>query len=110
MGTHGNVAESEAESTTALREGFGVTFTIRGGQRDWIHIPIPTPVFVGDRRISLTKAMYLFHAANGAILRLVQFYDGRTPVLNAVREVNYTGDYSTRISGDLEPHNWWKFG
>jgi hypothetical protein len=101
MWTHGNVAVSEGGTTQALRQEFRVTFTIPAGQRDWIHIPIPTPVFIGDRRVSLAKVFYLYNAANGAVLKNVHIYDGPTGRVLGGGHLDLGGDYSTALLPDI---------
>ncbi|MEV0231592.1 DUF6623 family protein [Nonomuraea sp. NPDC050786] len=96
---HGFTAVAENPSTTALRQGFGVTFSLPANGGDWIHLPIPTPVIVEDRRATLDRVLILFDARETSALLAVHVWDGPNRIL--VREgLRIEGDHAHGLSGD----------
>ena len=107
--THGcsAVCENDGSLTEVLYRGFGVTFTKPAGGADWIHIPIPTPVFVQGQRSRVWKVFCLFNAAEGAKVSSFGVYDG--PVDIGSRQTSISGDHSWTIDLETVPEdkrNW----
>jgi hypothetical protein len=54
---------------------------IRPGKGCWFHIPVPTPVIVGDKRTTIQKLFLLFETPVGqGEIRNVHIYDGSAKV------------------------------
>ncbi|MFI7448559.1 DUF6623 family protein [Nonomuraea sp. NPDC049714] len=96
---HGFTAVAEKPSTSALRQGFGVTFTLPANGGDWIHLAIPTPVIVEDRRAGLDRVLIFFNARETSALLHVHVWDGPNQIL--VRDnLEIKGDHSHGIDGN----------
>jgi hypothetical protein len=48
---------------------------IKPGQSSWFHIPLATPVIIGDVRAQVQRQFLMFDASSGSI-RNVHIYDG----------------------------------
>ena len=55
--------------------GWGADMAVRPGQSSWFHIPLATPVIVGDVRTKVQRLFLMFDAVSGSI-RNVHIYDG----------------------------------
>jgi len=94
MWTHGNAASAESPENVdqIVHIGWGTEFHFKPGKLSWIHIPIPSPVLIGDQRSKLTVFFVLFNAKDGEV-RAVHLFDGP----NRVREFNdlaHTGEHA----------------
>jgi hypothetical protein len=63
------------------RRAWGAFFTLPANGENWIHIPIPTPVLVEDKRATLGRVMALFRIDGGHLQRVLVF-DGPNPILD----------------------------
>lgn len=74
---HGNALTVESPENLARvgHYGWGADMLIRPGKGSWFHIPLPTPVIVGDVRTRLQRVFLLFKSVSGSI-RDVHVYDG----------------------------------
>jgi len=75
---HGSSAQPESTNVGATHYGWGLRIT----GTTWVHVAIPTPVIVSDRRLSLTKVSVLYDSDGGssAALLNVHVYDGGTRI------------------------------
>jgi hypothetical protein len=76
---HGNAltVESPENLSRVGHNGWGADMLIRPGKGSWFHIPLPTPVIVGDVRTQLQRVFLLFKSDTGAgAIRNVHVYDG----------------------------------
>jgi hypothetical protein len=90
---------AENPGTSALRQGFGVTFSLPANGGDWIHLAIPTPVIVEDRRATLDRVLILFDARETSALLQVHVWDGPDRIL--VRDgLRVEGDHAHSLSAD----------
>ncbi|MGW0801554.1 DUF6623 family protein [Nonomuraea sp. NPDC002799] len=96
---HGFTAVAENPGTSALRQGFGVTFSLPANGGDWIHLAIPTPVIVEDRRATLDRVLILFHARETSALLRVHVWDGPNRIL-ARDDLRIEGDHTHAPSGN----------
>ena len=76
---------------TGWRRGDGIFFRIVRGHSLWLHVPIPTPVLVEDKRATLGRVMALFQINNGR-LDFVQVTDGRNVIFRS-GELNIAGNH-----------------
>ena len=77
--THGNALTVESPENLARvgHFGWGADMYMQPGKGSWFHIPIPTPVIIGDVRSTLLRVFLLFEIAPGTgSIRNVHVYDG----------------------------------
>ena len=67
------------------------------GKASWFHIPLPTPVIVGDARTSVQKLFLMFLAQNCEI-RAVHIYDGSSKV-QELNGLHLSGEHRTGLDG-----------
>ena len=74
---HGNALtiESPGSLVRAGHFGWGTDIETKPFEKTWLHIPLPTPVIVGDRRTTLNRIFLLFWSDGGSI-REVHVWDG----------------------------------
>lgn len=112
---HGCAGVSEDSKVTVLRQGFGATFNIptppfgpNGAPRattHYIHIPIATPVIMGDSgRLKVLEVLYLYNAVNGVRLEGLYVYDGHHLVLGN-DGISATGDHTDKPRRFTAPEN-----
>ena len=77
--------------------GNGVTVSV--GQRRLIHLQVPTPAVVRNKRATLERVHYLFKAEGGAQLQAVDVFDGLKQLLH-VDGLTIEGDHSRDIDDD----------
>lgn len=104
---HGNAAVAEDPGVTVLRQGFGATFNIPAPPFvepyhrsqvvfHWIHIPIPTPVLMGDSgRLKLVNVLYLCNIVGGINVAGIHLYDGKE-LIRAEDGLDIEGDNTDR--------------
>lgn len=65
---HGNALTVESPENLARvgHFGWGADMAIRPGKGSWFHIPLPTPVIVGDVRVQLLRVFLMFKTDPGA--------------------------------------------
>jgi hypothetical protein len=76
---HGNAVMVESLESLARGSycGWGADISITPGKNSWLHIPIPTPVIVADKRASVQKFFILFKIdPGGGNIRNVHIFDG----------------------------------
>ncbi|MEV4569477.1 DUF6623 family protein [Nonomuraea sp. NPDC049419] len=100
----GYAAFPETAGLRTFRQGFGVTFTIPAGRAEWIHLPVPTPVIVGNDRANLEKVIVLYHARQNNELIEVHVFDGPRRI-SKFSGMRFTGDHSQGVEGGLSPKN-----
>jgi hypothetical protein len=78
---HGNALTVESPENLARvgHFGWGADMQIKPGKASWFHIPLPTPVIVGDKRTNAQRVFLLFRSDSGSI-RNVHVYDGSSKV------------------------------
>jgi Family of unknown function (DUF6623) len=74
------------------RRAWGAFFTLKANAENWIHIPIPTPVLVEDKRATLGRVMALFRI-DGGFLRHVLVFDGPNRILD-IDGLDISGDHT----------------
>jgi len=74
---HGNTLTVESPENLARvgHFGWGVDMETISFKETWIHIPLPTPVIVADRRTNLLRVFLLF-SSDGGRIKNVHVYDG----------------------------------
>ena len=90
---HGNALTVEDPSALERdgHNGWGRDLAFVPGKASWLHIPLPTPVIVADKRTTVQRFFLLFKAESCEI-RDVHIFDGSSKVqeiggLHAVRQV-----------------------
>jgi hypothetical protein len=80
---HGNALTVESPENLARvgHFGWGADMAITPGKASWFHIPLPTPVIVGDQRTKVQTLFLLFKSVSGDI-RNIHIYDGSAKVQN----------------------------
>jgi hypothetical protein len=96
MWTHGTavVAETPANLAKNDRLGFGADMRLRPDRECWCHVPMPTPVVLGDRRPKLLRVIILFRTDPGAFLLDVHLFDASTRTVQL--HPNVTGSHLTQ--------------
>ncbi len=96
---HGNAltVENPGSLDRVGHFGWGADMAIRPGQSSWFHIPLATPVIIGDVRAQVQRLFLMFDAVSGSI-RNVHIYDGS----GKVQEFNnllLEGEHRTALDG-----------
>lgn len=78
--------------------GWGADMSVKPGQSCWFHIPLATPVIVGDVRAKVQRLFLMFHTTEGSI-RNVHIYDGSS-IVEEMNGLMLEGEH--RISLDSE--------
>jgi hypothetical protein len=86
---HGVNVQLENSSWKALRQGFGTFVTPSATLNGWIHIAIPTPVFLDGANLKAQLASVEVATGSAARIALVHAYDGTTKILDTT--TNITG-------------------
>lgn len=87
---HGVGVQLENSSWKALRQGFGTTVTpSTGTTTGWIHIAIPTPVWLHGVHLKALTALVQVATGSAARITLVHAYDGEKKILDT--SSNITG-------------------
>lgn len=77
---HGNalVVQNEASSNLVSidHSGWGVDMMVKPRSASWFHIPIPTPVVIGDTRAKLIRVFITFYSDPGGRIESVHVFDG----------------------------------
>ena len=75
---HGNTVTIETPQSvrTHTPRGEGSHIDLHPGAATWLHIAIPTPVFVGGVRVRARKFFLLLSTASGAKITEVHIWDG----------------------------------
>lgn len=104
---HGCAAVAEDREVTVLRQGFGATFSIPAPRFvepyhqsqvvfHFIHIPIPTPVIMGNSgRLKLVRVLFLVNVVGNGDLRGIDLYDGKE-VIRSEWDMEIEGDHTDR--------------
>ena len=91
---HGNTVTIETPQSvrTHTPQGRGSSIDLHPGAATWLHIAIPTPVFVDDVRLRALRFFLLLSTASGAKITEVHLWDG----LRRIHEDSTTlwGDHS----------------
>jgi hypothetical protein len=77
MWVHGNALAVQSPESLEVngRLGWGADLRVRPGKSTWLHIPVPTPVIIGEVRASLMRVFLLFDARGGRFTA-VHVWDG----------------------------------
>ncbi len=101
---HGNAVKVETPGNLVRMGHFGW-----GGDMDfidstgtWLHIPLPTPVIVGDVRTKIGTVFLMFKSENCAIHQL-HVYDGAGKVAE-FNQMLHTGDHLTGLNAQNTFH------
>ncbi|KVC86001.1 hypothetical protein WJ47_25840 [Burkholderia ubonensis] len=94
---HGNAltVENPGSLDRVGHFGWGADMAIKPGQSSWFHIPLATPVIVGDVRSKVQRLFLMFSATSGSV-RNVHIYDGS----GKVQEFNnllLSGEHRTEL-------------
>jgi hypothetical protein len=91
---HGNsVTMGSPDAVSRFQhQGGGVEIVVKQGKLSWFHIPIPSPVVIGDVRSQLERVYILFEASNGGHITEVQVHDGPTEV-HAFKSLSLQGTH-----------------
>jgi hypothetical protein len=78
---HGNAVsvESPQNCRQTGHYGWGGDFSLTPGSSSWFHIPLPTPVIVGDVRTSVQR-FFVLYMTDGCQIRNLHVYDGSSKV------------------------------
>lgn len=100
---HGQAATPESQPAEFRIWGDGAIFTIAPGSDLWVHVALPTPVIVQDKRASLHAVHYLFATSDkNSVLQNIHIRDGEMGIsqqdlpLGAGRY----GKHNTQLDGD----------
>ena len=79
--------------------GWGADMAIQPGKASWFHIPLPTPVIVGDVRTTVQKLFLMFKSDPGAgEIRAVHVYDGSGKI-QEFNDLHLVGEHRTGLDG-----------
>jgi hypothetical protein len=94
---HGNAltVENPGSLDRVGHFGWGADMAIKPGQNSWFHIPLATPVIVGDVRANVQRLFLMFDATSGSI-RAVHIYDGSGKV-QEFNNLMLTGEHRTAL-------------
>jgi hypothetical protein len=98
---HGNALTVESPENLARvgHFGWGADMAITPGKNSWFHIPIPTPVIVGDKRATVQKLFLLFRVDPGSgEIRNIHIYDGSAKV-QEFNGLSFNGEHRTALDG-----------
>ena len=99
---HGNALTVESPEHLARvgHFGWGADMAISPGQASWFHIPLATPVIVGDVRTKVQRLFLMFETDPGAgDIRNVHIYDGSGKV-QEFNNLNLSGEHRTALDGE----------
>jgi hypothetical protein len=106
---HGNALTVESPENLARvgHFGWGADMAITPGKASWFHIPLPTPVIVGDQRTKVQIFFLLFKSVSGDI-RNVHIYDGSSQV-QQFNDLHHQGEHRLALDGQntfklAQPH------
>lgn len=96
---HGNAltVENPERLTSIGHFGWGTDLAFAPGQSGFLHVPLPTPVIVGDSRTSIQRLFLLFKSENCEI-RAVHVYDGSGKV-QELNDLHLSGEHRTALDG-----------
>ena len=96
---HGNALAAEDPSSLDRvgHFGWGADMAIKPGKSSWFHIPLATPVIIGDVRAQVQRLFLMFDAISGSI-RNVHIYDGSGKV-QEFNDLLLTGEHRTGLDG-----------
>ena len=99
MWTHGNAltVENPGSLDRVGHFGWGADMAVKPGQSSWFHIPLATPVIVGDVRTQVQILFLMFDAESGSI-RNVHIYDGSGKV-QEFNDLLISGEHRTALDG-----------
>lgn len=98
---HGNALTVESPGNLARvgHFGWGADMAIQPGKGSWFHIPLPTPVIVGDVRAQLLRVFLMFSSDPGAgEIRNVHVYDGSSKP-QEFNDLHLEGDHRGGLDG-----------
>jgi hypothetical protein len=97
---HGNALTVESpENVVRMGHfGWGADLLVQSARASWFHIPLPTPVIVGDRRTTVQKLFLLFKTGPGGRIRNVHIYDGSSQV-QQFNYVDVQGEHRLGLDG-----------
>jgi hypothetical protein len=79
--------------------GWGADMLVRPGKSSWFHIPLPTPVIVGDARTQLHRVFLLFKTdPHTGSIRNVHVYDGSSKP-QEFNDLFLEGEHRTQLDG-----------
>jgi hypothetical protein len=99
---HGNAltVESPQSLSRVGHFGWGADMLIKPGQASWFHIPLPTPVIVGDVRAALQRVFLLFKSEPGVgEIRNVHVYDGSSKP-QEFNDLRLSGEHRLGLDGE----------
>jgi hypothetical protein len=77
---HGNALVVQKEASSNLvsidHPGWGTDMMVKPNTSTWFHIPLPTPVIIGDTRAKLIRVFIMFYSDPGGRIKSVHVYDG----------------------------------
>jgi hypothetical protein len=96
---HGNAVsvESPEKCRRVGHFGWGGDFSLIPGKGSWFHVPLPTPVIVGDVRTTVRRFFVLF-LAEGCEVRNVHVFDGSAKV-HEFNDLGHTGEHRGGLDG-----------
>jgi hypothetical protein len=102
--THGNAVRVETpENFKSIRPmGSGTDLEFVPSRQSWLHIPVPTPVFVRDVRVKV-QTLFLLFDSDSAFLNEVHIYDGAA----RIHKINTHGSWGHHSNG-IDDQNTFK--
>jgi hypothetical protein len=86
MWAHGNslIVESPGFLASEGHPAWGTELRVIPGEGTWLHMPLPTPVFIQDGgRAKLFRVFLLFETRVGGAIRAVHIFDGATKIFES---------------------------
>ncbi|ALE06347.1 beta-lactamase [Arthrobacter sp. ERGS1:01] len=101
---HGNAVtvESPENLTRVGHYGWGGDMAFIPGKASWLHIPLPTPVIVGDQRSTVQK-LFLMFMTDSCSIRQVHFYDGSSKI-EELNNLNLAGEHRSSLDAQNTFH------
>src|SRR4051812_14074034 len=96
---HGNALTVESPQNLARvgHFGWGADMAIIPGKASWFHIPLPTPVIIGDKRTTV-QTLFLLFKTNSGTIRNVHIYDGSSQV-QQFNDLDLDGEHRLSLDG-----------
>ena len=84
---HGVNVQLETSTWSALRQGYGTTVRPDQNLNGWVHIAIPTPVWLEGANLKAQTALVQIATGSAANVTQIQAYDGEIRILHTTSSI-----------------------